>query len=96
MYICVYIYIHIIIYDTLSFVALSRMRPLVPDNVYQPTQQTSSAVTHSRTCLLCDTTEMCAVSNNRNHCCARKQACLLRDTADAPAVRHSRHACCVT
>ena len=64
------IYIH----DTFSFVAFSRVRPLVPDNVYRLPQQTSSAVKHSRhvcclthqTCLLCDTADISAVSHSRH------------------------------
>ena len=82
------------IYDTFSFVALSRLRPLVPDTVYCPTQQTSSAVTHSRhvcavtqhTCLLRQTADMSAVSTSRHVCCVTQQTSLLSDTANMSAV----------
>ena len=47
-------------------------------------KSSSSAVSHSRHCLLCPTADMSAVSHNRHVCCI---------TAHTSAVSHSRHVC---
>ena len=48
-----------------------------------------------QTCLLCDTTDMSAVSHSKHVCCVRQQTCLLHDTADMSAVSGTRHVCSV-
>ena len=99
------LYIYINIYGTFSFVALSSMRPLVPDNVCLTIQQASSAVSHSRhvccvtqqTCLPRDTADMSAVPHSRHvFCCVTQQTCLPCRTEDMSPVSFSRLVCCAT
>ena len=45
------------------------------------------------TCLVCDTADMSAVSDNRHVCGVTQQTCLLCDTADMSPVSDNRRVC---
>ena len=55
------------------------------------TQQTVSAVSHSRHCLLCDTADIvCCVTQQSLSAVSHSRQCLLCGTADTSVVSHSR------